>query len=384
MRVDMKILILNYEYPPLGGGAGIVTKYQAEGLSKLGHKVTVVTTWYSGQELIEEKKNLKIIRLKSRRKSIFKSNPVEMISYMIEANSFLDKYCKKIKFDICLAHFTLPSGKIALNLKKKYNIPYIIVSHGHDIPWFFPKQMLKLHLMTYPIIKKICHEASKIVLLTRDMKKNADRFTSNSKKNVVIPNGCDASFFKYSKKRERKKFRIMFVGRLVEQKDPLTFLRAMKEINKYQIPIIAEIYGDGPLREKMEKFTKTNNLTTKVNFKGWVSKEEIRKAYQSTNLQVVSSLSEAMSIAVLESLSCGQYIISTPVSGNTDVIREKVNGEFFNFKDYKELASKIRKYYSNRFRKNRIVSKREVQKLRDEYDWENIIKRYNSLVNNEK
>ena len=46
----MNLLFLNYEYPPLGGGAGVCTKYEAEGLAKLGHKVVVLTTWFNGEQ----------------------------------------------------------------------------------------------------------------------------------------------------------------------------------------------------------------------------------------------------------------------------------------------------------------------------------------------
>ncbi|MBN1253177.1 MAG: glycogen/starch synthase, partial [Bacteroidales bacterium] len=59
----MKILILNYEYPPLGGGAGVVSQYHAKGLAEKGHNVTVISTWYKGEAEIETKNNLKIVRL---------------------------------------------------------------------------------------------------------------------------------------------------------------------------------------------------------------------------------------------------------------------------------------------------------------------------------
>lgn len=63
----MKLLILNYEYPPLGGGAGVITQNIAEGLSKLGHEISVVTTWFQGEKEVEiVNDNLKIIRLKSK------------------------------------------------------------------------------------------------------------------------------------------------------------------------------------------------------------------------------------------------------------------------------------------------------------------------------
>jgi glycosyltransferase involved in cell wall biosynthesis len=78
----MKLLILNYEYPPLGGGAGVITQIIAEGFAARGHNITVLTTWFSGEEEDSTRGNLRIIRLKSKRKVVYKSNPIEMLSWM--------------------------------------------------------------------------------------------------------------------------------------------------------------------------------------------------------------------------------------------------------------------------------------------------------------
>ena len=40
----MKILVLSYEYPPIGGGGGIICKYISENLAKSGNQVTILTT----------------------------------------------------------------------------------------------------------------------------------------------------------------------------------------------------------------------------------------------------------------------------------------------------------------------------------------------------
>jgi len=77
----MRLLILNYEYPPLGGGAGVCAQYHALGLEGLGHMVTVITTWFTGEREQESHGNLTIIRLKSRRKKKYRSNPIEMLSW---------------------------------------------------------------------------------------------------------------------------------------------------------------------------------------------------------------------------------------------------------------------------------------------------------------
>ena len=156
----MRILVLNYEYPPLGGGAGSITKQLAENFAKTDNKVVVVTTWYN--DLLETDQpinNLEIIRLKSKRKFLFSSNPIEMFSWIKEATKFLSEYLKENKFDICLANFSIPGGFVAKKIKKEFNIPYCILSHGHDIPWFYKRQMFLYHTALYFTIKSICKKS---------------------------------------------------------------------------------------------------------------------------------------------------------------------------------------------------------------------------------
>ena len=97
----MKILILNYEYPPLGGGAGIVTKHLAEEFAKMNHAVVVVTTWFYGEPEYYTNNNITIVRLKSRRNNTYQSNPLEMLSWIRYAlNYFKNQPKSDLAFDI--------------------------------------------------------------------------------------------------------------------------------------------------------------------------------------------------------------------------------------------------------------------------------------------
>lgn len=379
----MRILQLNYEYPPLGGGAGVCTRYEAEGLARLGHEVTVLTTWFEGEEEFSENGNLKVIRVKSRRKHDFKSNPVEMLSYVHHSKKYLKKHCKTNQYDIAVCHYAIPSGEVGLFLKKKFNIPYIVISHGHDIPWVFPKQMFKFHLATYFWLKKIFLNAKKTVLLTNEMKSHADKFLGENyaSNNVVIPNGCNNELFKPDYSKKSNQFKIIFVGRMVDQKDPFTFLKAVKTISqKKEMDFMVHILGDGPLRSKMEAYVADNKLNNKIIFKGWVSKPEMLQAYQSANLQVISSTYEAMSIAALEALSSGQYLISTPVSGNNELIEEGVTGNFMDYGDFEGLARLIEAFYHEKFLKGYLVDEQKVEDFREEYSWSNVVNQYEELL----
>lgn len=378
----MKILILNYEYPPIGGGAGVVSKYHAEELAKRGHEVFVLTTWFKGEKELETNGNLTIKKIKSKRRYDFKSTPDEWLSWISQSKKFLNNYLQENKFDYCFAHFALPGGEVGKYIHKKFKLPFAIISHGHDIPWFFPKQMFKYHLITYFYIKKICKKADKLILLTNDMKKNADRFMGKMKyKNIIIPNGCETDIYKPNYSLKSDKFKIIFVGRLVAQKAPFVFLKAINLLQKKISNVFdVNILGDGPLLNKMKKFVIENNLNDVVNFKGWVSKEEILKEYQSAHLQVISSEAEAMSIAALESLSSGLYIISTPVSGNTDIIEVYKNGVFFDIGDYKTLANKILEFNKTKFQNNFKVDDTFLNNFREKYDWTKIAEKLEEAI----
>lgn len=340
----MNLLVLNYEYPPLGGGAGEITKNISENLSALGHKVTIITTWYKGLAEDEKINHVRIIRLKSKRKAFSPSNVFEMRSWIRKSKSFMQEFCNKEKFDVCFANFALPGGEVAFFLKKKFNIPYTIISHGHDIPWLFKKEMFFYHLFTFIRIRRICRNAEFDFVQTKEMKDNINRFLSGKfpEKNIIIQNGIDRTVFYPDVSKRTEKIRILFSGRLVKQKDPFSFLKAIKEVfEKGETDFDAIIAGDGPLRKKMEKYILENRMQDKVKFSGWIKREELLSEYQKANIFIQSSRYEAMSMAVMEALACGAFVVCTVAGSNSSVIKENYNGYFFESGNYLMLAEKI-------------------------------------------
>lgn len=374
-----KILILNYEYPPLWWWAWVVSKEYAEWLVKLWNHVTVITTWFEWEPEIKEIWNLKIIRLKSLRKKSFQSNPIEMLSWAYKSIIFLKKYLKHYNFDLVIAFFSIPGWIVAKYIKDKFNIPYILSTHWHDIPGFFPEQMRKFHILTNWYTKKIWKKAEKILVLTTEMKKLADKFW-NPNKNIILANWCYSEFFYPDVSKKKDMFTILFAWRLVIQKDPFTMLKAIKILKTKTSNFIVNIAWDGPMKKEIELYIKQNNLSENIKFTGWLTKEEIRDYYQSSHIQICTSKVEAMSVAILESLYSWLYILSTPISGNTDMIVEWKTWEFFNIWDYKTLWNKlidISEIYRDKKHDNKII-----EQLKDKYNRENIIFELNNITKN--
>ena len=373
----MKLLVLNYEYPPIGGGAGFISKNIAEGLASLGHDITVLTTYFEGTEYTSIENNVRVIRLKSKRKNVFQSNIREMLSWIIHARKFLKVHLQTEKYDLCFANFALPCGEVAYGMKELFHLPYTIISHGHDIPWFFPEQMMWYHAACYQWIRKICMQSERNYVQSDEMLNNINAFLGGiANKNKLIYNGWNREQFFPNESLKSENFTILFTGRLVLQKDPMTFLKAI-EIVKSQIPELnVHIVGDGKMRAKMESFVKEKGLEKNVIFKNWLPKPEIIAEYQSASLTVMPSLAEGMSMAMLEALACGQYVIATKVSNNETLIEEGINGNFIEKKDYMSLADKIIDFHKNKFLKHYSVPAEHFEKFAGKFDWANIVKEY--------
>lgn len=373
----MKILVLNYEYPPIGGGAGNITKNISQSLAQKGEYVTVVTTWYKNLPEVEKPiENLEIIRLKSKRKHLYNSNPFEMLSWQNTALKFLNNHLINNKYDICLANFSLPGGYVAQKLKKKFNLPYCILSHGHDIPWFYKRQMFFYHLILFFIIKKICKNSSLNFIQTSFMKENIDKFLGKklTYKNIIIPNGVEV-FDKLNSNRQNEPFTVIFVGRFVQQKDPLTILKALLQLKKMDIPFKLLMVGDGPLRNKMEKFVEKNNLTT-TTFTGWIKPDEVKKIYSKSHTIVTPSLAEGMSIANIEALAAGVYLVATPVSGNKEMLECCKNGVLVEEKNHIDIANKLQKFYFEQYLTKNFKAQNTSQQFSEQYSWGKISELY--------
>lgn len=376
----MKILLLNYEYPPLGGGAGIVSQHLANEFIAKDYHVTILTTWFTGEPEYYSENNLTVIRLKSRRKHTYVSSPYEMYSWMSCAIKYFKDHSSDFKFDVCLANFTLPGGAVASYLKKKLNLPYIILSHGHDIPWFSPKQMFFWHLLCYPFIRYLMLESDFNILLTNQLKDNADKFigSSNASKNIVIPNGMLPMNSRRGFDSNDKIIQALFVGRLVEQKDPITVIKAFEFLQKNDIPIHLKIIGDGTLKLEMEEYIMKNQLKN-IEVLGKISQSSVMEEYEKAHILIAPSREEAMSLSVLEAISSCLYVFATRVSGNKEMIVEDVNGTFVEYGNIQDIAVKITSFYHDKFLRNYQYPELMMDYILQSYSWKTTAAKYIEL-----
>lgn len=378
----MRILLINYEFPPLGGGAGNATQNIARELARVGHSVLVLTTWFSGFPEDERVDGYRVVRVKSKRVRVDRSNVFEMFHFAWRAIIDGCDVVKDFKPNATISFFAVPSGIVAWYFKKKFGIPYIVSLRGGDVPGFLSENLKWHHILSAPLTNIVWENAMHIVANSDGLRELADRTATRfNKKVLMIPNGVDRTLFKQRTTSEQGVLaRVLFVGRLTEQKGVTYIIDAVNEILKTRSAlkgsIACDIIGDGPLREILEKKVEELGLSGTIIFHGWVAREKLPSFYQNAEMFILPSSDEGMPNVVLEAMASGLPIITTLVPGSTELVGNGENGMLVT--DRTDLAPVIRDFLDNR-EKWQEMGRASLERSK-KFDWAEIAGEYTNLV----
>ena len=142
-------------------------------------------------------------------------------------------------------------------------------------------------------------------------------------KTFVVPNYVDTELFrpkaKQPQNRPTKQTQLIFIGRLVEQKNLHMLIKAVAPLD-----VQLNIIGDGPLRGELEKLSQ--DIQANVHFSGKILNERLPEQLHEADIFVSTSKWEGHPKALIEAMSCGLPAIVSKVPGNIDVIAHGVNG----------------------------------------------------------
>jgi glycosyltransferase involved in cell wall biosynthesis len=140
----------------------------------------------------------------------------------------------------------------------------------------------------------------------------------------VIRNGIDVIRQDGTINREPVRSRVVAVGRLTPVKDLPTLLRAARIVADANPSFRLDVVGDGPSRLALERLRRELHLERQVTFHG--ARDDVRGVLSEAKLFVQSSLSEGISLTLLEAMAEGVPIVATHVGGNPEVVDHGVTG----------------------------------------------------------
>jgi len=344
----MKILIINYEYPPLGGGGGIETQDLAEQLAKT-HEVTVLTTGFHNLPRKEIRKGVNIHRVPVLgRTDLPTATMLSMVSFFPSALIYGLFLMPKIKPEIINAHFTIPSGLPAAFLAKIFKKPFVLTLIGGDI--YDPSKGISPHRhgVLRWLNRKIMRCANKLTAISHDTKERAIRYYQAPEGIEVIPLGFVPPIFiptnrALESNNNEKSF--VSIGRLVPRKGYFDLLRAFATVENKNV--ILHIIGDGPLLPEMKDEAQKLGIDKNVVFHGHVTDERKYQILNESDVYVSASHHEGFGICFLEAMYAGLPILSTNIGGQTDFLVPGRNAILVNVKDVVKITKAMNQFVAD-------------------------------------
>ncbi len=374
----MNLLLINNEFPPIGGGGSTVTKYAIRHLVQAGHMVTLVTSRYKDLPHREIIDGATVIRIPALRKYKDYSSMVELITFGISAFFFCSGYMMRRRVDFMFAFFAVPAGFAAWLLSGIFHVPYGVYFGGSDIPNANLSRFKRIYPVLTPLLKMIWKKASFRSVCSHELAALAKQADGESEF-FIIPNGVETDRFTPIQRSESPKVKILFIGRLIPRKGFDRVVQALPEVRKRaRVPFEVEVVGTGVHRSELDSLAEELHVSDLIRYVGMVPYDQLEKSYQYADIFILTSLSEGMPSVILEAMGCGLPVIASDVGGNNEIVHEGKNGFLIAGDDVDLLADRIVTLINGADLRRTMGATSRVIAL--EYDWQNIMSRYNELI----
>ena len=182
-------------------------------------------------------------------------------------------------------------------------------------------------------------EIDRLIVLSQSWKELFTSLGVDPDKIVVLNNITPDHGGVVPKRADKEPVRLLFLGEILERKGIFELLSAMKSLSiKFPGKFFLDIGGHKNEQELKKRISKLG-LADSVCFHGFVSGDKKNQLLQDAHVFILPSWNEGLPIAILEAMSYGCAIISTPVGGIPEVV--KGNGILVEPGNVEEIASAI-------------------------------------------
>ncbi len=342
----LKILIINYEFPPLGGGGGVATMDLALEWVKTA-RVDVLTSWFKGLPHYERVNGINVYRVPIFfRKSRDAASFLSMLSYLPFGFFKGLRLCLKDRYDVINTHFAVPSGPLGFALGLIFRIPNVLSLHGGDI--YDPSKRMSPHrsLFWRNVVRFIMNRADRIIAQSSNTRDNALKYYAPRKEVGIIPLAFHPPPLSGAKRAAlglgKNEFLLITIGRLIKRKAIDHMIRALDAIPDARLRLL--VLGDGPEREYLESLARELGLDNRIVFTGYVTEQQKFDFIEVSNVFISTSLHEGFGIVFMEAMYCGLPIICSNHGGQVDFLENEENALLVDVGDVGGYARSIRRF----------------------------------------
>lgn len=195
---------------------------------------------------------------------------------------------------------------------------------------------------------------------------------------LELPNGVDTSKF-FCGHKNSGYVRLIFVGRLVTEKDLPTLLEAVSILVKTNSGLSLELVGDGREKSNLKKYVESMGIQKFVTFSG--KKDNVAEALRNSDIFVQTSTTEGLPNALLEAMACGLPVVVTNVGGMPDVVKDNHNGFVIDSGNTLQLVERLQLLiHDPELRKK--FSDNNLDLMRDNFSLDSVAAKYIEVYSN--
>ena len=373
----MRILFVNYEYPPLGGGGGIATRDIAVELAKR-HEVDVLTSAAADLAPHELADGVNIYRVpvvgRTRRST---ASIVSMISFWPIGIRHGRRLLENRTYDVVNSWFAVPSGPTGIHLARCLRAPHVVTMAGGDIydpsKWYTPDKNPILRAA----VRRVLAASHGHVAVSTDLARRAREIYGFQGPIDVISLGAPAPRFDPASRAqlglEPGVVYIATVGRLVRRKNLTALIMALHRLGRDDVQLL--VIGDGPEQAALQAQAQQLGLGHRVQFRGFVPDSTKYQLLAAADVFALPSLHEAFGLVYLEAMHCGLPVVAGRPGGQEDYLSDGRTGYLVPHDDAESLLEALQKLVSNPELRaamsahNRTVAQRfSIAATADEYE----------------
>jgi glycosyltransferase involved in cell wall biosynthesis len=372
--------MLDNEFPPLGGGTGVVNYHLLKELASYRDvSVDLVTASRStcGPETEQFAQRITIYKVPGGNRNIHHATNGDLCRYAWRALWLCRTLLKRQDYDLSFAFAGVPAGAISYILKQRHKLPYLVSLQGPDVPGFEARYNY-LYPFLKPLVRRIWSEAAVVTAISKDHRRLAHGSLPDLDI-AIVPNGVDTgSYYPAEALRRTAGLNILCTGRLIERKGQHHLLRAFAcLLADSDRSLRLTLAGAGDAEDRLHRLALSLGLGDSVTFTGAVPREDMPTMYRQADMFVLPSQNEGMSMALLEAMASGLPVVVTNTGGTSELVVEARHGHIVPWGDISALTEALADLVRDEHARHRMGH--ECRQRAMQFVWPTIVRQYLDL-----
>lgn len=324
----MRILFCNYEYPPLGGGGGVVNAALARELAQR-HEVTVLTSHGFNLPYESVEDGVRIVRVPvALRRQRPTASMVSMLSYMLNGGRYGRRLMDATRFDIVNTHFVLPTGPVGDELARYGGIPNVLTVHGGDL--YDPSKYTSphRHLLLRRWIRRLVLRADCVVGQSANTLHNLRTYFVSDASARLVPLGIKTPPPTAGSRATLgfldDRILLVTVSRLVARKAVDRLIDCVAALQDPLVTLL--VVGSGVKLDELRAHAIQRGVSAQVHFYGFTDEQQKFEILSAADFYVSTSKHEGFGLTFLEAMACGLPVVCYDHGGQTDFLASGITG----------------------------------------------------------